>query len=422
MHQNDQSAEHDVSRITALIERASAAEFSHVRTSIPLIPLHEKVAPATYMSSDKRHVFAQENRITDDKIVPTVIINSISANANAFESAILSEMRTGHLSLPHLTIKTGGIGEIASDITSLELAHRTFDQFVNKSLLDGKRFRDHEIGRYLTSVSAANATPLFQYDPMALLLGVWGQGFGLSRLRFARLLQGEIVAYDVMPGVRTNSKSDVFDIPKTTPIFISDQDVTNDFRLEPSGEFKTRKNPSDLTLGSIAPSVDLTGGITARNYRHNIGFMLGPMRGYQFPVGSVSTTAQNDAARRVLIALGLLAIVSCAQQGYALRSGCAFQIQSTREPNGKPHDLAIEFLGNSTRNNVVIHLDLTNELLAALRDGVRQAVKAALLMGLPWNTPGLVLEPDKELRAILATTAREKRASRKRDRVVQTAF
>ena len=165
-----------------------------------LSPLHEKVAPATYSGPDSRPVFAHEERVVDDKIVRTILLDSIAANANQFEAVILAEMRAQRLRLPHLICKVKGLGEVAEDVTSLELPHRTFDQFINKSLLGGQRFRESKVGKELLSTSAKNATPLFAYDPISLLLGVWGQGFGLARLRFPRALQSEIVAYDAVAG------------------------------------------------------------------------------------------------------------------------------------------------------------------------------------------------------------------------------
>ena len=115
--------------------------------------------------------------------------------------------------------------------------------------------------------------------------------------------------------MRTSSKSDAFYIPKTISLYTSDKDTTNDFRLHQEGDFQTKETPAALTLGQIPPSVQETGGITARSYRQNVGFMLAQLRGYQFPVHGKATPERNVAARKVLIALGLLAIAANAFQG-----------------------------------------------------------------------------------------------------------
>ena len=401
-----------MNQIDDLIEVAARGEFSHIRLSIPLSPLHEKVCPATYLGADNKPVFAQEERMVEDKIVPTILLDSIAANANQFEAALLNEVRCHGISLPHLICKIKGIGEVLDDVTSLELPHRTFDQFINKSTLGGVRFRDSAIGRELLAATPKNATPLFTYDPVSLLLGVWGQGFGLARLRFARSLQSEIVAYGAVAGVKTSSKSDAFNVPKSISIYTSHKDTTNDFRLVQQGDFQNKESPAAVTLGMIPPSVRETGGITARSYRQNIGFMLAQLRAYHFPVGGKITPETDLAARKVLIALGLLAIAANCQHGYAIRSGCAFQIQSVAGPDGILHDLAIEFLGNSTRNNRVEYADVTEDFLDELRASVGAAIAQAKAAGLPWHDPGVALEPDTELRLLLGMSADEKKASR----------
>ena len=58
-------------------------------------------------------------------------------------------------------------------VTSLQVPHRLADAILRDSDLNGTRFRESEKGRALNRASIANATPLFEMCPTALVFGMW---------------------------------------------------------------------------------------------------------------------------------------------------------------------------------------------------------------------------------------------------------
>src|SRR6185312_49689 len=82
--------------------------------------------------------------------------------------------------------------------------------------IDGKPFRQSEIGRRISMVSARDATALFELCPTALVFGMWdstGPKGGLGA-KFERAMVSEIVGTGAVFGVKTSSRIDPVGIRK----------------------------------------------------------------------------------------------------------------------------------------------------------------------------------------------------------------
>jgi CRISPR-associated protein Csb1 len=170
----------DSSRLAAAVREDSAIRFD-LELQPPGGPIH-KVFPPTYPSpreagrADKRAAYATEPRIIGDQQVTAVLLDSVPAQANRLEQALLSAHRADHdpLPLPHLEVFVPGYGTV----TDLDAPHRVYDAILLDSKLEDKPFLQSRLGSQLGAASPSNATTLFTYAPTALLFGAWNSHAG----------------------------------------------------------------------------------------------------------------------------------------------------------------------------------------------------------------------------------------------------
>jgi CRISPR-associated protein Csb1 len=297
-----------------------------------------------------------------------------------------------------------------------------------KSSPEGERF---------ASANVRNATPLFELCPTALIFGVWdstGAAGGLGN-KFARALVSEIVGLEAVPGVRTSSRIDPTAIVKVDLYEDKDGNWTADpaqakRETDKDGKvvkdkdgnevlvrFKRKKadkgKPSEINLGNVTPdlaryddnantpdvlkreekSAGVTvrkgeiapGGVTISHALQTTVLSLPGLRRLRFPDDSgVATAERNNAARTVLAALALAAVVyQRASQGYDLRSRC----------NLIPADDELVFEIVTTAN----HVELFTLQPKQAAEIFQQAVKAAKAAKLPWREEPLELQPKPSL-------------------------
>ena len=134
-----------------------------------------KVFPPTYGVDDPAPVtrYAVEERIITDaeggqtRVVESVVLNSVAAQAHAFSDALLSAWKAGDLELPLVGVdfrNSAGLEDFGV-ITDLELPHRVYDAIARDSLDGDVPFRFGLIGKAVTGASRGNATALFLYAP-----------------------------------------------------------------------------------------------------------------------------------------------------------------------------------------------------------------------------------------------------------------
>ena len=277
-------------------------------------------------------------------------------------------------------------------ITALETPHRICDAIFRDSLDGAIPFRQAESGAKLNTAKAANATPVFELCPTALLFGFWdstGPRGGLGA-KVQRALVSEIVGYGIVGGKRPASRIDPLQIENNLDIY-SRQGGGWTFDLAQAetgnnGEPKKRK-PSQINHGNITPSVRDKdgklnhGGVTMAYAQQHTVLSLAALRRLQFPViGAVKPADVDNAARTVLAALGLAAICFLDEDGYDLRSRCLL--------DGRPPNL--EFIGRGQTQPFQLTPGGAAQLLA-------DAVTEATQMKLPWSTVPKRLKPSPDL-------------------------
>lgn len=388
-----------------------------VRSRIELEPLGgagDKVFPPTYGVPDGAETrYAVETRVLDgtpNSVVTSVVLDSVSSQANRSELGLLDAIRSKSLAAPVTSVDFAGRGLFGIDrISDYEAPHRIFDALLRDSLDGEHPFRHGTVGRSITDATPGNAAALFCHSPHTLVFGGWDSTGpkGGRGAKYERALTSEIVAHDIECGVKTASRIDPTGIElKAGPVFeaadrlgwtISEEEATRDDKGKPklyarSGDRPGR--PSQLNHGNVTPSIDAkAGGVTARRIVGTTVLSFIQLRRLRFP-----TDVQGqpiDAERRVevantvrtaLAALGLAATVLSYEQGFDLRSRCVLV------PKGP---LTLDLVA---RAGGVETVELDGDAALAL---VAEAAERAAEVGMGWRSDERLLQPTDRLVALI---------------------
>lgn len=393
------------------LEAAIAGNAAAMRQIVRMIPAEGpggKVFPPTHVGG----IYAwEQRRLPDDKIVNTVLLDSVQSQANRMEQALLQAYQAGRIKLPMIQVDFSERLPDVGIITTLDAPHRIADAIFRESKLRDTRFRDSEVGQAFISSTTRNATGLFRYCPHSLIFGVWDSGNleGKGGNRFQRAVVSEIVGVNAEAGVRTRSRIDplvlsnpeLYQTPDGGWTIFPDQAAKDD-KDSPK---KYGKRLSELNLGNVTPDLVryggdrpirtkndqirpddvLAGGVTIDYAVQTWVLSLPALRRLGFPVKGCerSETELNNAARTVLAALALASFCHLQEQGYDLRSRCLLIPE-----NGIP---SFELIGNDGRTE-------TFDLSAAEADEMyAQAVAKAKALGLPWQDETINLTPEDRL-------------------------
>lgn len=366
----------------------TAAAFRRVVELQPAGGEGDKVFPPTYMIGNEGGKYATEKRRLNGEIVDCVLLDSVQSQANRMEMALLEAWRQNAITMPMVEVDfSQSVAAEVGSITSLEAPHRVADAILRDSLLDGKRFRDSELGKRLNQVSNRNALALFELCPPALIFGMWDSTGprGGSGAKFARALVSEIIGIGTVSGVKTSSRIDPLQIMKDAgPVYkIEGGDWILDPKKAGVKNVSEGLRPSEVNHGNIPPTI-ADGGVTLQKALQTTVLSLPALRRIYFAPGSNDrAVSTNVAARTVLAALGLCAATLASEQGYDLRSRC--QLVPTAA-------FAWELLGKPGEATVAYAL-FGDEAIALLISAVAEAKSA----GLPWNEKPVVLTPKDDL-------------------------
>lgn len=305
------------------------AAFRRRRRLQPIEGQGAKIFPPTYPGPKKddppQHVF--EKRRVNGNDVWCVLVDSVQSQTNRLEEFLLESTRQKHIELPYVTVDFSGDNlEGLTEITSLEAPHRLFDAILRDSELDGKPFMKSDKGKALIAAKAADARAIFELSPTALLFGVWnstGEGGGLGA-KFPRCLVSELIGVNVpveetedgavSAGRRTGSRIDPVGILRRVEVYKSKEGWDTDQKK--AGKDAKKVRPSEINHGNIAPTVTKL-GVTCDYVEQTSVVTLAGLRRLRF-----GDASQTSAARGVLAALGLVALLEQDARGYALRSRC----------------------------------------------------------------------------------------------------
>ena len=365
----------------------------------------DKIFPPTYgVDARAETKYAMETRRVNGEDVPSVLIDSVSSQANRFELALLEAIRSDELQLPLISVdfRSAAGAEDLDLLSALEVPHRVYDAVLRDSLLDGSMFRLSTVGHSITEATVKNAAALFHHSPTTLLFGGWDSTGpkGGRGSKFERAITSEIVAIGVQPGVKTRSRLDPLAIEKAAAIIfesidgtwtIDEADAKKDAKGNPivkaGGGDGPAGRPSHINHGNVPPSIDdEAGGVTADEILAVTVLSFVALRRLRFPLdhtGAVVAPAKRReaeaAAHAALAAIGLAATVLAFEDGFDLRSRCVLAPSASLE---------FELLSRGGGEPERFTLD-REEALAL----VKSAADGAAAAGLPWMDEELLLEP-----------------------------
>ena len=362
----------------------------------------DKVFPPTYPGPGNSPVHVFEQRRIGEDTKTCVLLDSVQSQANRMELALRDLLRSGRVWIPHILVDFEGARDGEEDLsdlgqlTSLEAPHRVFDAIFRDSVIGGVEFWQTEAGRALIGAKPEQAEALFELSPTALVFGCWhstGQGGGLGA-KFPRALVSEIVGVDAVSGKRAALRVDPLGISSNAKVRGGPED------WQPAFEGgKGTKNPSEVGHSNVIARVTQNGerrsiweqGVTIDHALQTVVLSLPTLRRLRFPINGEADEGRDQAARAVLTALALLAVVAQDHAGYNLRSRCDLV------PDGTAPFEILDADGS------VDEFPLDLEAACAL---YRDAVQAAKAAGLPWREEPLRLRPQEKLVKIVAESRR----------------
>lgn len=385
--------------------KGSAAAFRCRRRLQPAGGEGDKVFPPTFAGA----VYATERRRLPGREEPVecVLLDSVQSQANRMELALQDAIDAGRMTMPILVVdfsEHGPTGDIEADkeagklidavgkVTSLQVPHRLADAILRDSDLGGIAFRKSDKGRALNQVSLANATPLFELCPTALVFGMWdstGPKGGLGP-KFERAMVSEIVGVGAEVGdLRRGVRRDPLEIRAAVKVLKSaDKSWTV---AEPKAKGTGIDAPSGVNHSSIIfpeqrekkTDKNSYDGVTIEYAEQTTTLSLICLRRLRFPVQGTPNADTDAAARTVLAALGLAAATLAFESGLGLRSRCLLW------PDGPMEWELLERPG-ATPETFALTGDEAITLLNA-------AIASAETVKLPWAKVPIALRPSQEL-------------------------
>lgn len=385
--------------------KSSAAAFRCRRRLQPAGGEADKVFPPTFAGA----VYASERRRVPGREEPVecVLLDSVQSQANRMESALQEAIDAGKITMPLLVVDFsdhGPTGDIEADkqegklidavgkVTSLQVPHRLADAILRDSELDGVAFRVSNKGRSLNQVSLANATPLFELCPPALVFGMWdstGPKGGLGP-KFERAMVSEVVGVGAEVGdLRRGVRRDPLEIRAAVKVLKA---VDKSWTVaEPKAKGTGIDAPSGVNHSSIIfpeqrekkTDKNTYDGVTIEYAEQTTTLSLICLRRLRFPMNGAPTADTDTAARSVLAALGLAAATLAFESGMGLRSRCLLW------PDGPMEWELLERPGATPAK-----FSLTGDAAITL---LNDAIASAETVKLPWAKVPILLKPSQEL-------------------------
>ncbi len=282
-----------------------------VKANLESITGSKHIYPATFANVG-HNLVGQDHKTHTAKAVQ---VDSVGSFANRIEQA-LAALNT----LPEITTQVGD-----RQLSIHELPHRAYDAILRDSLLDGQPWRSSAIGKAVLDSTPRNATALYTYAPLTLLLGGWdSHGGDAGRgAKIARAVACEIWGYEVVTARHLTQRIDPLSITRDTePHAIVDGILTQVAEggngVRPS-ELGHGDVPGEAVKGVFVERIELTGAIS-----------LTRLNRYHFPdANGVIHEARDAAARQALAHIALVGILAV-MDNLDLRSGCEL-VTTSRE-------------------------------------------------------------------------------------------
>jgi CRISPR-associated protein Csb1 len=361
----------------------------------------DKIFPPTFEGG----VYCWEQRRVEGRSVPCVLLDSVASQANRLEDVLSEAVGRSEIQLPRLVVKFAGDLADLGDISTLAAPHRVFDAILRDSTYDGKPFFKSALYLEFAACNVHNATALFAHSPSALLFGCWdstGAAGGLGN-KFARAVTSEVVGINADWGVTQGGvRQDPLGVRSGVEIAVDDAGEWSLVGKTATGKKERAKGtrPSEINHGNIliepkmavqervigdklvSQRQPLKGGVTVDHALQTSVISLNALRRLRFPINGSASVEVDIAARGVLAALALAALVLGRERGSWLRSRCGLVADGARD---------FEF----------VRADGSVEAFAADRNAAieiyGQALETARKCGLPWHPEPVLLEPQQKL-------------------------
>mgnify|MGYP001765804342 CR=1 FL=1 len=321
-----------------------------IKANLESVTGSKHIYPATFANVG-HNLVGQDQKTHTAKAVQ---VDSVGSFANRIEQELAA---LGIL--PEITTQVG-----ERQISIHELPHRAYDAILRDSLLDGQPWRSSAIGKAVLDSTPSNATALYTYAPLTLLLGGWdSHGGDAGRgAKIARAVSCEIWGYDVVTARHLTQRIDPLSITRDSePHAIIDGILTRVAEGE-NGERPSELGhgdvPGDARKGVFVERIELTGAIS-----------LTRLNRYHFPDANGAIAEARDAAARQALAHIALVGILAVMDNLDLRSGCE--------------------LVTTTREFLTVHADGSKtplEVSHATED-MRAAIAAAAAQGLAFSSP-----------------------------------
>lgn len=383
----------------------SAAAFRCRRRLQPAGGEGDKVFPPTFAGA----VYAIEQRRVPGREAPVtcVLLDSVQSQANRMELALQDAIDAGKIQMPLLVVDFsawGPTGDVEADkkaerlidavgkVTSLQVPHRLADAILRDSEINGVAFRKSEKGKALNQVSFANATPLFELCPTALVFGMWdstGPKGGLGP-KFERAMVSEAVGVGAEVGdLRRGVRRDPLEIRAAVKVKKASDKSWTIATSEAKG--KDIVAPSGVNHSSVPfpkqrdekTDENTYDGATIEYAEQTTTLSLICLRRLRFPIDGSVNPAADATARTLLAALGLCAATLAFESGMGLRSRCLLWPEEPMEwelldrPGAAPTKIPLT-------SGAAINL-------------LNDAIAAATAVGLRWTKEPIALKPSQEL-------------------------
>jgi CRISPR-associated protein Csb1 len=337
--------------LTEQILQATGASRRHIALTIraqyqPAGGDGRTVMPPTYPTSDRdpNRAYLIGERLVDRERRPAVVLDQEPSQANRVEQALLIARDEGRLTLPifEMTVETR-YGKIR--LTSLDFPHRYADAYLRDSLIGGVPFDASQAGQRLREATAGDVRPLYEREPLSLVLGAWDSHRKGRWPRFPRLYSSSMFGLDPVTWLRRGGRM----CPVNLTGSVDDTGAAKDgkpWKWEAARD-KGRKHAgsklSEIGHGNIAPN-PVHGGVTISGIDRTATISLSGLDRLRFGDGTPAETAQ--LARATLAALALAGDrLAFGRPSVWLRSGCdlgkATEIIGLELPGGQIEELPV---------------------------------------------------------------------------------
>lgn len=349
---------------------------SYIGDMIPTSGRGTPIAPPTYIhpTVNKQSTFAtaEEHPVPDPSkgyreylkdefgarvLRPAVVVNSLGAEAEQFERAIIENASLLDVELPGIFLNANNLSDadlqkiaeeaikkftkdnknqtqytpvvlaqalrndfLTAQASNWTAAHRHVDSYIRHAEIDGKQIwaePESEEYKIISGASANRAELLFRYFPGSALFGFWLSSVAQRRHKWARALSSTIIGYDAHPVSYGATKNDVLGgISKEVGL-------KRDSKTKEVVEGQSKDaTASSIGLGMI-PTAPAPKVFTCDSILRRASISLTHLRHLKVSSSEIAADAPRASALMadVLAWLGIFGILAAARDGF-LRSSC----------------------------------------------------------------------------------------------------